>query len=59
MTITFLKDHKKYKADETAEVPDNTAFFLLRCRVATIKAKDEKTIEKALNKKLKSTKKSK
>ncbi len=58
MEITFLKDHLNFKENETVEIPDNIALYLLRCRVATVLT-DGKEIDDTLTGKLKKTKKKK
>ena len=58
MLVTFLKNHKQYKEGQEADIPESTAMFLIRCKVATVKA-DETKIDKTLTAKLKSTKRKK
>lgn len=57
MLVTFLKPHLHYKQNEEADIPESTALFLIRCRVATVK--ESKDIDATLTDKLKKTKKKK
>lgn len=58
MLVTFLKHHVKWREGEEVDLPEETALYLIRCRVVTVRT-GEKDVEDILNKKLKSAKKKK
>ena len=57
MKVKFLKHHVHHKAGEEAEIPEDIAAYLIKCRVVTVENETPEETEKKLNKKLKAAKK--